>query len=83
IWLDPGAKKPAEKDDPLIIDLTPKKKDAQNAEARGGGETHTVRRGDTLWDIAQAYNVSIADIKRWNGMRSNKIKPGLVLKVRP
>lgn len=83
IWLEPGAKKPVKKDDPVMIDLTPKQADTKIAAAGGGAKTHTVRRGDTLWDIAQAYNVSIADLKRWNGMRSNKIKPGLVLKVSP
>lgn len=42
---------------------------------------HTVRSGDTLWDIAQAYEVSIQDIKRWNGKRNNVIRPGEELKI--
>jgi membrane-bound lytic murein transglycosylase D len=42
---------------------------------------HTVRSGDTLWDIAQAYEVSIQDIKRWNGKRNNVIHPGEELKI--
>ncbi len=46
------------------------------------GQTYTVRPGDTLWDIAQAHNVSIRDLKRWNGKRSNTIKPGEKLVVR-
>ncbi len=42
---------------------------------------YTVRRGDTLWDIAARYGVSIRDIKRWNNRRSNLIKPGDRLKI--
>jgi membrane-bound lytic murein transglycosylase D len=42
---------------------------------------YTVRRGDTLWDIASRYSVSIRDIKRWNNRRSNLIKPGDELKI--
>lgn len=49
-----------------------------------GGEfiTHVVRSGDTLWDIAQAYNVSISDLKKWNGKRKNTIHPGEELQIR-
>ncbi|MGH1361959.1 MAG: LysM peptidoglycan-binding domain-containing protein [Calditrichia bacterium] len=85
IWLEPGGKKPAKTTKPVLIDLTPEKKATDTRIAASGSTgkmaTHKVRSGDTLWDIAQAYNVSIADIKRWNGMRSNKIKPGLELKI--
>jgi membrane-bound lytic murein transglycosylase D len=42
---------------------------------------HTVRSGDTLWDIAQSYEVSIRDIKRWNGKRNSVIHPGEELKI--
>lgn len=37
---------------------------------------YTVRQGDTLWGISQSFGVSIRDIKKWNGKRSNMIKPG-------
>lgn len=42
---------------------------------------YKVRRGDTLWDIASRYSVSIRNIKRWNNRRSNLIKPGDKLKI--
>lgn len=49
---------------------------ASESTESGNTIVHTVRSGDTLWDIAQSYQVSITDIKRWNNKRSNKIKPG-------
>jgi len=35
-----------------------------------------VRRGDTLWNIASKYNVSVADIKNWNNLKSSKLDSG-------
>ncbi len=45
------------------------------------GTFYTVRPGDTLWDIAKKYNVSIRDLKKMNKMRTTRIRPGERLKV--
>ena len=44
---------------------------------------HVVKRGDTLWDIAQSYGINHNDIRRWNGRRSSRLNLGqkLVLYV--
>ncbi|MCK9401205.1 MAG: LysM peptidoglycan-binding domain-containing protein [Bacteroidales bacterium] len=44
---------------------------------------YTVKKGDTLWDIAQQYKgVSVDDIKRWNNMgNSSKLQVGQKLKI--
>jgi membrane-bound lytic murein transglycosylase D len=42
---------------------------------------YTVKQGDTLWDIASRYQVSIRDIKIWNKRQSNLIRPGDELKI--
>ena len=43
---------------------------------------YTVREGDSLWTISKKYpGVTIEDIKQWNGMRSDNIKPGTRLKM--
>lgn len=44
---------------------------------------YTVKRGDTLWDIAKQYDgVTVNEIKQLNKLsNSNKIKPGQKLKV--
>jgi membrane-bound lytic murein transglycosylase D len=33
----------------------------------GAGRVHIVRRGDTLWGIARRYDLSVRDLKAWNG----------------
>jgi membrane-bound lytic murein transglycosylase D len=33
----------------------------------GAGRVHIVRRGDTLWGIARRYDLSVKDLKQWNG----------------
>lgn len=42
---------------------------------------HRVSRGETLYSIANMYNMSISRLKRLNGITSNKILPGQRLKV--
>jgi membrane-bound lytic murein transglycosylase D len=46
------------------------------------GTYHVVKYGDTLWDISQKYGVSIENLKKYNNMRSNTIKPGEKLKIK-
>ncbi|WP_194851607.1 LysM peptidoglycan-binding domain-containing protein [Nonlabens antarcticus] len=42
---------------------------------------YTVRSGDFLGRIAQKYGVTISQIKRWNGMRGNRLKIGQRIKI--
>jgi membrane-bound lytic murein transglycosylase D len=43
--------------------------------------THTVRSGESLGTIARKYGVSVTELKRWNGLRSDMIRAGQKLKV--
>jgi LysM repeat protein len=43
---------------------------------------YKVRSGDTLYGIARRHGLSVAELKRMNGMRSDFIKPGKTLKVK-
>jgi membrane-bound lytic murein transglycosylase D len=47
------------------------------AEVRGPFKEirYVVQEGDTLWDIALMYNLRIEDIRRWNNLRGNTIRP--------
>ncbi len=42
---------------------------------------HTVSKGQTITQIAHMYNVSVASIKKWNNLRSVKLKAGRKLRV--
>jgi membrane-bound lytic murein transglycosylase D len=43
---------------------------------------HTVKRGETLGVIAKAYNVKVADLKRWNNLSGNLIRINQQLRVK-
>ena len=45
------------------------------------GETYTVQPGDTLWELARHFSVSVADLQVWNGLEKALIKPGQQLIV--
>ncbi|UOE55325.1 LysM peptidoglycan-binding domain-containing protein [Bacillus sp. CMF12] len=46
-------------------------------------EEVTVNKGDTLWSIAQKHEVSVQDIKNWNGLTGDLIHPNDKLDVSP
>lgn len=43
--------------------------------------TYKVKKGDTLGKIASRNHTTVAKIKKWNGLRSDNIRPGQVLKI--
>lgn len=49
-----------------------------NAEA---STQHTVQAGESLWSIAQKYNISVDSIKQSNNLSNNIIFPGQVLTI--
>ncbi len=42
---------------------------------------HKVRRGDNLSEIADKYDVSMSDLKKWNKLKNNKAPLGRKLKI--
>lgn len=46
-----------------------------------GGKSYKVSRGDTLSSIARKHSVDVADLRRWNHLSSDSVKPGQVLIV--
>lgn len=43
--------------------------------------TYRVKRGDTLYSLANRYNTSVASIKRANGMSSTVLRDGTTIKI--
>ncbi len=43
--------------------------------------THKIKRGEAISIIADKYNVSVAELKRANNLRSNNIQAGKTLKI--
>jgi len=42
---------------------------------------YQVQSGDTLWGISRKYGVSIKELKNWNGIRHDRVRPGQRLRV--
>ena len=42
---------------------------------------HLVRKGETLYRISKMYDVSVEDIRSWNALPSNDLKPGMNLQI--
>ena len=49
--------------------------------AGGSSSSHTVSKGETLYRISRQYGVSVGDLKDWNNLSDNTIKPGQKLRV--
>jgi membrane-bound lytic murein transglycosylase D len=43
---------------------------------------HTVRKGESLAEIAAKYGVTVSDIRRWNHLTGSSVKRGTRLKIR-
>ena len=44
---------------------------------------YRVRRGDTLMGIAERFSVDADELKRWNRLRSSRVRRGMMLRVYP
>ncbi len=72
----------------IQIDNLSEKKALELAErypsyASGKKTTYKVKSGDTLGAIAIKYGVTVANIKKWNGLRSTNIRIGQRLTIYP
>ncbi len=56
---------------------------AKPVSPRGQAMVYQVKPGDSLWKIARKFGVRLYDLKAWNNLRGNLIKPGLKLLIWP
>jgi len=58
------------------------KKDKISVQKNDSQSHYLVRKGDSLYSISKKYpGVTISDIKKWNDIKSESIKPGMKLKI--
>lgn len=73
---EPAESKPAR----VARNISPAKESRQKAAAKQ--KQYTVRRGDTLYSIAQRFDVDLDDLRRWNKFsHKSRIHPGDKLTV--
>ncbi|TVR17611.1 MAG: LysM peptidoglycan-binding domain-containing protein [Balneolaceae bacterium] len=44
---------------------------------------HIVRQGETLFSISREYDVTVGELREWNNLQSDDLRPGQVLILRP
>jgi membrane-bound lytic murein transglycosylase D len=52
-----------------------------SSSANAGPQRYAVRRGDTLITVADRFGVSVEELRRWNHLSSNGLKPGRSLAI--
>jgi peptidoglycan endopeptidase LytE len=65
-----------------VLKVDDGKASTQSISSSSSAATYTVRPGDTLSEIAKAYGTTVQNLKSWNGLTSDTIYPGQVLKVK-
>ncbi|MQM39848.1 Cell division suppressor protein YneA [wastewater metagenome] len=84
-WNDLGANATLHPGQTLVV----RRNTGSGGSDRSGSGNHeqrvvyTVRKGDSLYRIAQAFNVRVADLRRWNALDQGEyLQPGQRLKLR-
>ncbi|HEX7112998.1 MAG TPA: LysM peptidoglycan-binding domain-containing protein [Mizugakiibacter sp.] len=54
---------------------------AQLAAVDAPAPTHTTQPGESLWSIARRYHVGVDDLRAWNGLKGDALRPGRVLRL--
>jgi membrane-bound lytic murein transglycosylase D len=76
-WNKMDVYKPIHPGDKLTVYARTRAKGTSTTVAQSGDKTfYTVKQGDTLYDIAIRYKTTVTNLKQWNNLSRNLIKPG-------
>lgn len=64
------------------IQIASTRKGKINKVTENGATRYTVRRGDTLYSIANRFNVSVSELKTWNKLRNTSVQAGKRLTIK-
>ena len=65
-----------------LIEIKTEKKETASSKDKSSDKLYYVQKGDSLFSIAKQFpGVSISDLKKWNGIKSESLKPGMKLKI--
>jgi membrane-bound lytic murein transglycosylase D len=67
--------------DRLIIPVTPSRGGRGIVTADGSRIRYVVQRGDTVSSVARDFDVTMAQVRKWNKLRSSKLRAGRVLVI--
>jgi LysM repeat protein len=60
----------------LLFDSTP-------ALSQQTSDVHTVQQGETLFSIARDFNITVGDLRRWNNLENDDLRPGQTIRITP
>lgn len=69
--------------DPLVADPATVSTNAEGLNVQNGWVVHTVAAGETLFSLYRKYGIKVDVIKSRNGLSSNTIRVGQVLRIMP
>lgn len=61
---------------------TAKAEASSGSDRKASGVYYTVKRGDTLWEIAREYETSVRQIRSLNDLHSSSLSPGTRIRIR-
>ncbi len=82
---EPSVGKPKKVSAPELVEGPDKKTITEPKKVPSTGSVttkHKVKKGDTLSGIAAKYHVSVANLKKWNNLKSDKIQIGQTLIIK-